>query len=145
MQLTRFSDYTLRVLIYLALHPDRLATIEELADAYGISRGHVMKVVHHLGRRGYVETLRGRGGGLKLARPPERIRVGEVVRGSEENLVLVECFEPATNGCRIAPACTLHPVLREALDAFLGVLDRYTLDDLVRRRRRPLARLLEAS
>jgi Rrf2 family nitric oxide-sensitive transcriptional repressor len=145
MQLTRFSDYTLRVLIYLALHPDRLATIEELAEGYGISRGHLMKVVHHLGQRGYVETIRGRGGGLRLARTPETIRIGEVVRGSEENLALVECFEPATNGCRIAPVCALRPALREALDAFLAVLDRYSLADLVRRRRQPLARLLEAS
>lgn len=145
MQLTRFSDYTLRVLIYLALHPDRLATIEELAEAYDVSRGHLVKVVHHLGQRSYVETLRGRAGGLRLARPADTIRVGEVVRASEENLALVECFEPATSRCRIAPACALHPALQEALNAFLAVLDRYTLADLVSRRRRPLTRLLEAS
>jgi Rrf2 family nitric oxide-sensitive transcriptional repressor len=145
LQLTRYSDYSLRVLIYLALAPDRLATIEEIARSYRISKAHLMKVVHQLGLRGWVETVRGRGGGLRLAREPEAIRVGEVVRATEGSLALVECFEPAEGRCAIESACGLRPVLHEALAAFLAVLDRYTLADLVARRRKPLSRLLEAS
>jgi Rrf2 family nitric oxide-sensitive transcriptional repressor len=145
VQLTRYSDYSLRVLIYLAVEPNRLVTIEEIARSYGISKAHLMKVVHQLGLRGDVETVRGRGGGLRLARRPEEIRVGDVVRSTEENMALVECFEPGSSQCVIEPACGLRSVLREALAAFLAVLDRYTLADLVARRRKPLARLLEAS
>lgn len=145
MQLTRYSDYSLRVLIYLALDPERLVTIEAIARSYAISRAHLMKVVHQLALRGYVETVRGRGGGLRLARPPEEIKVGEVVRSTEENLDLVECFDAASSRCAIDAACGMRPVLHEALAAFLAVLDRYTIEDLVARRRKPLARLLEAS
>jgi Rrf2 family nitric oxide-sensitive transcriptional repressor len=145
VELTRYSDYSLRVLMYLALDPERLVTIEEIAQSYGISKAHLMKVVHQLGLRGYVDTVRGRGGGLRLGRRPEEIRVGEVVRSTEENMALVECFEPASSQCAIEPACGLRSVLHEALAAFLGVLDRYTLADLVARRRKPLSRLLEAS
>ena len=145
MQLTRYSDYSLRVLIYLAVDPDRLATIDQIARSYGVSRAHLMKVVHQLGLRGYVETVRGRGGGLRLARPPEKIRIGEVVRATEENLALVECMDPVTSECVIEPACGLRSVLCEALAAFLAVLDRYTLADLVARRRRPLVALLQPS
>ena len=145
MQLTRYSDYSLRVLIYLALAPERLVTIEDVARSYGISKAHLMKVVHRLALRGHVETLRGRKGGLRLARPPEQIRVGDVVRSTEENLTLVECFDAASSQCAIDGACGLRPVLSEALAAFLSVLDGYTLADLVARRRAPLARLLEAS
>lgn len=131
--------------MYLALDPERLVTIEEIAQSYGISKAHLMKVVHQLGLRGYVETLRGRGGGLRLGRRPEEIRIGEVVRSTEENMAIVECFEPAGSHCVIEAACGLRSVLHEALAAFLGVLDRHTLADLVARRRKPLARLLEAS
>jgi Rrf2 family nitric oxide-sensitive transcriptional repressor len=145
VQLTRYSDYSLRVLIYLALDPKRLVTIEEIAQSYGISKAHLMKVVHQLGLNGYVETVRGRGGGLRLARRPEEITVGEVVRSTEENMALVDCFDPASSQCAIEPVCGLRPVLHEALAAFLAVLDRHTLGDLVARRRKPLARLLEAS
>ena len=144
MQLTLYSDYSLRVLIYLALDPERLVTIEEIARSYDISKAHLTKVVHQLGLRGYVETLRGRGGGLRLARRPEEIGVGQVVRAMEENMALVECFDPASSRCAIEPACGLRPVLQEALAAFRTVLDRYTLADLVARRRKPLARLLDA-
>lgn len=144
MQLTRYSDYSFRVLIYLALDPGRLATIDEIASHYGISKAHLTKVVHELGLRGYVETVRGRGGGLRLARPAEAIGVGELVRDSEASLALVECFEPR-GACVIEPACGLRPVLQEALAAFLAVLDRYTLADLVARRRAPLLRLLEGA
>lgn len=142
MQLTRYSDYSLRVLIYLAVDPERRATIDEIARAYGISKTHLMKVVHQLGLRGFVETLRGRGGGLQLARPPEEISVGAVVRASEENLALVECFDRETSACAIERACGLRPVFDEALAAFLAVLDGYTLADLVARRRKPLLELL---
>ena len=142
MQLTRYSDLSLRVLIYLALHSGDLATIEEIAGAYGISRAHVMKVAHRLGRAGFLETVRGRRGGIRLARAPEEIRVGDVVRHTEDRMNLVECFDPSTSDCRIEPVCGLRSVLEEALDAFLRTLDRYTLADLVARRRKPLARLL---
>jgi Rrf2 family nitric oxide-sensitive transcriptional repressor len=145
VQLTRYSDYSLRVLIYLALDPKRLVTIEEIAQSYGISKAHLMKVVHQLGLNGYVETVRGRGGGLRLARRPEEISVGEVIRSTEENMALVECFDPESSQCAIEPACGLRSVLHEALAAFLAVLDRHTLGDLIARRRKPLARLLEAS
>jgi Rrf2 family nitric oxide-sensitive transcriptional repressor len=145
VQLTRYSDYSLRVLIYLALDPERLVTIEDIAGSYDISKAHLMKVVHHLGLRGYVETVRGRGGGLRLARRSEEIRVGDVVRSTEEDMRLVECFDPASSQCMIETACGLRVVLHEALAAFLAVLDRYTLADLVARRRAPLARLLETS
>jgi Rrf2 family nitric oxide-sensitive transcriptional repressor len=141
MQLTSYSDYALRVLIYLAVHPDRLATIEEIARAYGISKTHLMKVVHGLARSGFLQTVRGRRGGIRLARPAERIRLGDVVRETEPSLALVECFDAVPGGCRIEPACGLRPVLREALDAFLGVLDRHSLADAARRRPRLLALL----
>jgi Rrf2 family nitric oxide-sensitive transcriptional repressor len=145
VQLTRYSDYSLRVLIYLAVRPERLATIEEISQAYGISRAHLMKVVHQMGRAGFLDTVRGRGGGFRLARPPEAITVGEVIRHTEDRLDLVECFDPGTSHCRIEPVCGLRGVLEEALDAFLETLDRYTLADLVARRRKPLDRLLSVS
>lgn len=144
MQLTRYSDYAFRVLLYLALDPARLVTIEEIAGAYMISKAHLTKVVHELGLLGFVETVRGRRGGLRLARRPDEIGVGEIVRATESSLELVECFEPHGE-CVIEPACALHAVLHEALAGFLAVLDGYTLADLVARRRRPLARLLEVS
>jgi Rrf2 family nitric oxide-sensitive transcriptional repressor len=145
MQLTRYSDYSLRVLIYLAVRPEQLATIEEISQAYQISRAHLMKVVHRMGRAGFLETVRGRGGGFRLARAPEEITVGDVIRFTEDRMDLVECFDPGTSHCRIEPVCGLRGVLEDALDAFLKTLDRYTLADLVARRRKPLDRLLEVS
>lgn len=145
MQLTRYSDYSLRVLIYLAVRPGELATIGEISKAYGISKAHLMKVVHHLGRAGFLNTVRGRGGGFALSRPPREISVGDVIRHTEDRMDLVECFDPETSRCRIEPACGLRGVLQEALDAFLETLDRYTLADLIARRRKPLDRLLDAS
>ena len=144
MQLTRYSDYSFRVLIQLALAPERLVTIDEIAESYGISRAHLTKVVHALALRGYVETVRGRHGGLRLARPAETIGVGDLLRATEGSLSLVECFA-ADGACVIEPACGLRSVLHEALASFLAVLDGYTLADLVARRRAPLTRLLEAS
>ena len=142
MRLTRYTDYSLRVLIYLAVDPERRATIDEIARSYDISKAHVMKVVHELGRRGWVETVRGRGGGLELGRSPDEIAIGEVVRSTEENLALAECFDPATSACAIESACGLRTVLDEALGAFFAVLDGYTLADLVTRRKKPLLELL---
>lgn len=141
MRLTIFTDYTLRVLIYLGAHQDenRLITIGDIAAAYGISENHLMKVVHHLGKQGYVETTRGKGGGMRLARAPEQINVGEVVRGAEEDLALVECFQKGNSKCPIIPVCTLYGVLGRALNAFFEVLDGQTVADLLQ----PQAKLVE--
>jgi Rrf2 family nitric oxide-sensitive transcriptional repressor len=142
MRLTTFTDYTLRTLIYLALNPGRLATIADIAASYGISENHLVKVVHQLGIANYVETVRGRNGGLRLARAPETINVGEVVRYMETDMHVVPCFAAST-GCVIQPACALKGALGEALGAFLSVLDRYTLAELVAPRR-ALSSLLKA-
>ena len=142
MRLTMYSDYAMRVLMYLALRRPELCTIQEIADAYGISKNHLMKVAYQLGLSGWIETVRGRGGGLRLARDPAEVRLGDVVRATEEDFRLVECFDPDSDTCRITPACRLQGVLREAGQAFLDVLDDYTLADLVDRPR-ALARLLQ--
>jgi Rrf2 family nitric oxide-sensitive transcriptional repressor len=134
MRLTKFTDYGLRVLILLGLTEDRLVTIEEIGDRYGISANHLMKVTHRLSTRGYIETVRGKGGGMRLARPPERIRLGDVVRDFEEDMTLVECFDPSTSSCSIEPSCRLQGVLRQSLQAFLRTLDQHSLADLVRPR-----------
>jgi Rrf2 family nitric oxide-sensitive transcriptional repressor len=134
MQLTKYTDYALRVLISLG-HRER-TTIAEIASAHGLSENHLMKIVHGLSKSGYVETLRGRGGGLKLAREPREISVGEVVRSTEETLSVVECLADGYSGdCRLNDACTLKAALREARDAFLVTLDGYTLEDLLPKRR----------
>lgn len=130
MRLTNFSDYALRVLMYAAAQRERLITIEETAQIYDISRNHLMKVVNVLTRAGYLKAVRGRTGGFTLARRPDRIRIGAVLRLTEPDFALVECFS-AGNHCLIAPACRLRGVLREALAAFVAVLDRHTLDDLL--------------
>lgn len=131
MQLTRHSDYALRLLMRLALQPDGIVTIQEVAEAYGISRNHLMKIALELGRHGFIETLRGRGGGLRLGQPAAEIRVGAVLRATEDSFALVECFDAEHNRCVITGACRLRGALREALEAFLEVLDGYTLADLV--------------
>ena len=131
MRLTTFSDYAFRVLIYLG-STQGLATIADIANAYGISENHLMKVVHQLSRLGYIETVRGKGGGMRLARPPREIRVGEVLRATEDGFDLVECMGEGDSDCRIVRACVLKGALGEAIAAFLGTLDRYTLADLVR-------------
>jgi Rrf2 family nitric oxide-sensitive transcriptional repressor len=140
MRLTAYTDYSLRVLMRLALRPDELVTISEIAGAYRISEHHLMKVVHQLGVAGYIETVRGHGGGMRLAKKPTEIGVGEVVRLTEPDLGLVECFR-TPHSCAIESVCVLSGVLGEALEAFLDVLDRHTLGDLVARRG-PLANLL---
>ena len=131
MQLTRFSDYSLRALIYLGMNRHRRCTIREIAKAYGISENHLMKLIHHLGRNGFIATTRGKNGGLELARPAHEISVGAVLRAMEGNFHLVECFKEDGNSCPIAGPCVLSRVLDEALQAFLEVLDRHTLEDLL--------------
>ncbi len=131
MRLTTFTDYSLRVLMYAGLHRDRLVTIAEMAQDYGISANHLMKVVHFLAQQGYLETTRGKGGGIRLANDPAAINLGDLVLHTESNNVLVECFSPATSRCRLLPACLLQGVLHEAQEAFYKVLGGYTLADLL--------------
>ncbi|WP_064094212.1 RrF2 family transcriptional regulator [Rossellomorea aquimaris] len=132
MRLTLYTDYSLRVLIFLASKPtDELSNIKEIADAYSISKNHLMKVTYELGKAGLVETIRGRNGGIKLAKEPEHINIGELVRITEEDFHLVECFDSEHNNCVITPVCGLKHVLGKALQAYLSVLDEYTLADLV--------------
>ncbi|MCC7329664.1 MAG: Rrf2 family transcriptional regulator [Gammaproteobacteria bacterium] len=142
MRLMTFTDYCLRVLIYLAIEPDRRATIAEIATAFDISQNHLMKVVHVLGRHKLLTNVRGRGGGMQLARPAAEINIGEVVRLSEAGAVPAECFDRSSSACIITPACQFRRILGEAMEAFNGVLDRYTLADLTEQQRRPLARIL---
>ena len=130
MRLTNFSDYALRVLMYAAAQGDRLITIEETANLYGISRNHLMKVANQLTRAGYLKAVRGRSGGLALAKRPNRIKLGDVLRATEPDFALVECFT-LDNRCLITRRCRLRGVLKEALAAFIGTLDRYTLADLM--------------
>lgn len=132
MRLTLHTDYALRLLMLLAMEPDGLHTIEEIASRYGISRNHLMKVTQTLAQGGFIASLRGRGGGLRLGRPAESVNLGAVVRATEDGFALVECFDHQQNTCVVAPACGLRGPLEEALRAFLAVLDRYTLADLVR-------------
>ncbi len=134
MRLTAYTDFSLRVLIYLALHPGRRPTIAEIAQRYAISRAHLMKVVYRLGLMGYVETTRGKGGGLTLAKRLEEITVGEIVRQTEPDMALVACFDPDAPACVIAPACRLKSKLAEARAAFLKVLDDCTLAEVVENR-----------
>ncbi len=137
MHLSSYTDYALRLLMYVAVRNDGLPTISEVAQAYGISKNHLMKVAHQLGLGGYLETVRGRNGGLRLGRPADQIRIGDVIRYTEQDLAIVECMAAPNGGpsaCRLSPACTLRTALREALEAFLAVLDGYTLEDIVHQR-----------
>ena len=134
MRLTSFTDYSLRVLLFVATAPEGRATIAEVARAFAVSEHHLVKVVHLLGREGFLLNTRGRGGGLALARPPKLINVGEVVRLAEGGDIPAECFQE-DGRCVIAPVCRLAGVLDDALKAFYGVLDRYTLADIAQNRR----------
>ncbi len=134
MRLTSFTDYSLRVLLYLAADPDRRATIGEIAAAFDVKENHLTKVAHFLGQQGWLVTTRGKGGGLQLALAPERIGVGAVVRRAEGADLPAECFDRAHNRCPIVHACRLKGVLRDADAPFPAVLDRYTLADLVQDR-----------
>ena len=131
MLVARHTDYSFRLLMYAAIHDDRLVTIAEVATAYGISRNHLMKVVQNLSKRGYVETVRGKGGGLRLARPASRIGLGELLRDTETSLDIVNCKKP---GCPLSGFCTLKRTLDEARDSFVSTLQRYTIADMVENR-----------
>ncbi len=131
MELTRYTDYSLRILLYLALHEDNCVTIDEVASTYDISRHHVAKAVHHLGRMGIIRTERGKGGGMYLAARPEDINIGQLVRRTEPHMNLLECFNVDLNTCPLIHACTLKQVLKQAKLAFLDVLDKYTLADML--------------
>lgn len=145
MRLTAFADYSLRVLVYVGLKGEGMATVGEIADAYGISRNHLTKVVNDLAAAGWLDTVRGRGGGMRLAMAPSGIRLGDVVRRTEPDFEIVPCFGEGEARCRIDRACVLRSVLDEALEAFLGVLDRHTLEDLLKPRSRLARLLLEAT
>lgn len=132
VRLTVYTDYSLRTLMYLGVRGrENLVTIQEIANAYQISKNHLMKVTHDLGKHGYIETIRGRGGGIRLALEPEQINIGDVVRKTEDDFHLVECFNPEGNLCKISPECRLKFALNEALKAYLAVLDTYTLADVL--------------
>jgi Rrf2 family transcriptional regulator, nitric oxide-sensitive transcriptional repressor len=133
MHLTRHADYMMRLLIHLAVQPDGTATIKDIAGHYGISRHHLMKVANQAVQAGYVKGVRGRVGGLRLAKPAAEIGLGDVLREAED-WALVECFDADSNRCPITDGCGLRGVLKQALDAYFAVLDRYSLADIVRRR-----------
>jgi len=131
MQLTLHTDYALRVLIYLAQKDDELATISEVTDFYGISRNHLVKVVHHLAQEDFIHTTRGKHGGMRLARAAELIPIGQVVRRMEPSFDLVECFNNDNQPCTVIPVCALKGVLRRAVSEFLALLDQFTVADAV--------------
>lgn len=135
MKLTAFTDYSLRVLIYLAADPERRTTIAEICAAFDINENHLTKVVHHLGKCGWIETTRGKGGGVLLAKPAREISVGQVVRDTEGQAMPAECFAAEESTCAIVSCCRLKGVLGEAVKAFYAVLDRYTLADITRNSR----------
>jgi Rrf2 family transcriptional regulator, nitric oxide-sensitive transcriptional repressor len=141
MKLTAFTDYSLRVLMYMATDPGQRATIAQIARAYAISEHHLVKVVHFLGQQGWLKNVRGKGGGLELGMAPERIVVGQVVRATEGLAAVAECFEEDGGHCALSHSCRLRGVLREAVTAFESVLDRYTLADVVSNRHQ-LAQIL---
>jgi len=129
MRLTTFTDIGLRALMYLATRPEGYkSSITEVTEAYDLSRNHVVKVVHQLARAGLIHSIRGKGGGIMLGKPADEIRIGQVVMALEESLQVVDCTKPV---CKILPACRLKGVLKEGMDAFIGVLDQYTLADLI--------------
>lgn len=133
MRLTLYTDYSLRVLVYLATKPkEELSNIKEIAEVYHISKNHLMKVTYELGKMNVIETIRGRNGGIRLALPPEEINIGDIVRKTEEDFHIVECFDKENNQCIISPACGLKHALNKALQAYLEVLDQYTLADLTK-------------
>ncbi len=131
MKLTSYTDYSLRVLMFLAMkNENELSNIDEISKAYNIKKNHLTKIIHELGKLGYVETIRGRNGGVRLKKKPEEINIGEVVRRTEEDFYLLDCFDERTNSCALSPICRFKSVLNEALRAFFEVLDHYTLRDI---------------
>jgi Rrf2 family nitric oxide-sensitive transcriptional repressor len=144
MQLSLHADYAFRVLIYVATHPDETVTTVQISQAYGISRNHLVRVVRTLGDSGYLKLMPGRSGGMRLARDPDSIRLGEVVRQAEPHLRLVECFDKETNTCPIVSACALKAWLKDGMHAFLAELDRHTLAELMlEQKSRPLKKLFQ--
>jgi Rrf2 family nitric oxide-sensitive transcriptional repressor len=141
LRLTQYTDYSLRVLIYLALHPDRRCSIREIAESYGISKNHLMKVVRQLAGAGFIDSVRGVGGGLRLDREPEQINLGEVIEEMEPDFGMVECLRP-DNQCVITGPCRLPALLRQATTAFLEVMRQATLADLLGTNERERLRLL---
>ncbi|MFE8701633.1 Rrf2 family transcriptional regulator [Cytobacillus sp. FJAT-54145] len=132
MQLTTYTDYALRLLIFLGSQPkNKLSNIKEISDFYNISNNHLSKVVYELGKHGIIETVRGRNGGIRLSKEPSQINLGSTVRLTEDPIRLVECFDEEKNTCKISPACRLKGILNEALHSYLKVLDSYTLEDLI--------------
>lgn len=134
MQLTIFTDYGLRSLMYLAAHPERRCSVREIAEHYGISRNHLVKVVHRLAQLGYVDSAKGKGGGIVIAQQARQLKLGDLVRALEPNMDIVECFNKETNTCRITSGCQLKHYLFDARKAFLASLDKHTLADAVRDR-----------
>jgi len=133
MRLTVYSDYALRLMMYLGLNVGKLATISEVSEAYGVSKAHLMKITHELGKQGFIETVRGRHGGMRLGRDAVSIKVGDIVRACEPDFAIVPCMEPgAVLVCAVQPACVLKRALASATDAFLNVLDGFTLADLLK-------------
>ena len=130
MRLAEYTDYTLRVLMYCAARPQQRVTIGELAESHGVSKNHLMKIVNDLARQGVLETTRGRGGGLQLLKDPASIRIGDVVRATETDFRLVECFDAGTNLCTLSPTCRLKQVFDAALQAYFRELDGATLADI---------------
>ena len=135
MRLTDYTDYSLRVMLYLAVRPEGLSTIQDISDAYGISKNHLMKVVQRLGELGWVETVRGRNGGVRLGRPATDISLFDIVRVTEDSFAMAECFEDDGDvDCPLIDSCGLNSALRKALNAFFEVLMQYSIDDLVKAR-----------
>jgi Rrf2 family transcriptional regulator, nitric oxide-sensitive transcriptional repressor len=145
MQLTRFSDFGLRIGLYLASHPDRVVPVEEISRAYSISRFHLVKVVQRLTDLGLVSSVRGRGGGLRLCKDPAQIRLGDLVRATEPNMDLVECFDRVNNTCPIAAVCGVKGALQRAEEAFVASLNESTLADFLPRREKLIALWKRAS
>ncbi|MGB0899767.1 MAG: RrF2 family transcriptional regulator [Psychrobium sp.] len=141
MNVTRFTDYSMRVLIYLAVKDSELVTIKEIAQSYDISKNHLMKVVQELNHKSYVTAIRGKNGGIKLAKSPDEINIGDVIRSVEQGSQLVECFGD-NNICVITPACQLKTMLAEALEQFFLKLDEYTLADLISGQKSNISNLL---
>ncbi|MBM7662386.1 Rrf2 family nitric oxide-sensitive transcriptional repressor [Bacillus mesophilus] len=132
MRLTSYTDYSIRVLIYLAtLSEDRLVNIKEIAEVYQISKNHLTKVIYDLGKLGYIETVRGRNGGVKLALEPHEINIGEVIQKTEDDFYMAACFDPTNKGCIISSACKLKGILNKAVSSYLSVLEQYSLADII--------------
>ncbi|MCC3862246.1 RrF2 family transcriptional regulator [Pseudemcibacter aquimaris] len=132
MRLTSFTDYSVRVLTYVAKKNGELASIREVSEVYGISSNHLMKVIHHLGKGDYLETIRGKNGGFRLAKEPKDINIGELIKYTEEDMTLVECLGNKEGRCLLQEECNFSNVMQEALDAFMGTINKYTLADLIK-------------